>query len=137
MRGRALGAFALVALLAGCVSPNTTKTEVRTPGRLAAPAADVCGSYLKLARYWDNNAKKMTIDGKGNSFLTVVPEEKRAEITIGSGPYYALMDLKDFGNDRTGVTSYATGHLTDSVRGWQELLEHAHEAPDSGISCPK
>ena len=137
MTARALGALLFASLLAGCSMPIATKSAVRAPERLVGPASAVCGNYLKLARYWDDHAQKVSIDLKGASQLNVVPEEKRAEITIGTGPYYALIDLKDLGNDRTGVTGYAASGIVPKVQEWQALLAGAAAAPNSGISCPK
>lgn len=92
MRGRALAALFLTAALAGCAVPIATKSAIRSPQRLAAPAETACGYYVALAHYWDDNATKVSIDLAGSSHLKLIPEE-RSEITIGSSPYYALMDL--------------------------------------------
>lgn len=104
--------------------PIATKNEVRSNDLLIGDVV-ACGAYDRLARRWDDTAKKVSIDFKGATFLTMVPEERRAEITIGNGPYYALMDLKDIGSDRTRVISYSRDGMASMVKGWQALIQEA------------
>lgn len=110
-------------VLQGCTVPTIKKADVRT--------AHVGQSFIKnqnyvtLARYWDDHATKQTIDGKGASFMSIIPEEGRAEITIGNGPYYGLIDLRRVTDHSTRVTSYAWGGMANTMQQWVELIRAA------------
>ena len=80
-----------------------------------------------MARYWDDNAEKQTIDFKGASYLTIQKEEGRAEITIGNGPYYGLIELKRLDDATTEVASYSWGYMANRIAEWMELIRNAPE----------
>ncbi|MBT2326755.1 hypothetical protein J7E62_31060 [Variovorax paradoxus] len=127
MTGRALGALFLV-LLTGCAPPLLikTKSEIRKSDLQVSQAA-ACGDYQQIARYWDEHATKMAVDGQGASHLTLIPEDRRAEITVGKGPYFALMDLKDAGGSRTTLTSYVAGpYFVEPLKGWERQIQQAY-----------
>lgn len=124
MRARALGALflALALPLSGCAV--RTKAEARAADRKVGEVI-ACGSYDRLARHWDQNARKLMLDLTGGTFMTMIPEEKRAEITIGSGPYHALMDLQDIGNERTRVSSYSVPQVAQVLKEWEGVITSA------------
>ena len=91
--------------LQACTVPTQRKADVRTAH--TGQSFTKHKNYIALARFWDDNATKQTIDFKGASFLSVIPEEGRAEITIGNGPYYGLIDLRKITDQSTRVTVFA------------------------------
>lgn len=118
-------AAALVAsfVLLGCGSvPVRTKVEVQE--RLVSQTQKDA-NYLKLARYWDQRAEKQTIDFKGASFLTIWEKEGRAEITIGNGPYFGMIELIGVGENSTLIKSYAWGGMSGRISEWTELIKGA------------
>ncbi|VTU32212.1 hypothetical protein H4CHR_02966 [Variovorax sp. PBS-H4] len=120
---RALCAL-FAALVTGCAPPLLvhTKSEFRKVGEQVGYAS-ACGNYAQIARFWDEHARKMEVDGQGASHMTIIPEESRAEIVVGKGPYFALMDLKDAGGSRTTLTSFVAGpYFIEPVRGWERQI---------------
>ena len=107
-------------IVSGCTIPVATKTEIRSM-QVGTPFVKNA-NYLVLARYWDDNAEKVTIDFHGASFLTVREEEGRAEITIGNGPYYGMIELKKIDNQSTLVTTYAWGSIAGRIFEWEAML---------------
>jgi len=79
-------------------------------------------NYLDLARYWDLHAEKQTIDFKGASYLMVWEKEGTAEITIGNGPYYGLIELVKVDQSSTIVKTYAWGYFTKRMIEWRDLI---------------
>jgi hypothetical protein len=61
------------------------------------------------------------------SYLSIIQNEGRAEITIGSGPYFGLIDLKKVTDRSTRVTAYAWGGLAYSIHEWCQLIRNAPE----------
>jgi hypothetical protein len=106
-------------IVSGCTIPVTTKTEMRSR-QTASFVKDA--NYLVLARYWDDNAEKQTIDFHSAPFLTVREEEGRAEITIGNGPYYGMIELKKIDDKSTLITSYAWGSVAGRIFEWEAML---------------
>ena len=51
------------------------------------------GNFVDLARYWDEHAQKLSIDLASATFLTLWDREKMAEVTVGTGPYYGMIEL--------------------------------------------
>jgi hypothetical protein len=84
-------------------------------------------NYLKLARYWDLNAVKLTINSIGVSHLTVWESEGKAEITYGRGPYYGMIELIKLDDKKTKVVTYAWGYLGKGVEDWRDLIMAAPE----------
>lgn len=107
----------------------TTATKTKADVRQKQPTRKFLKkmNYVALARYWDDNAEKQTIDFKGASFLTIREEEERAEITIGNGPYYGLIELKQIDDHTTQVTSFSWGYMTHRIDEWTELIRNAPE----------
>ena len=107
-----------IVISTGCISVGTTtKAEM-----LSKPSTQfvIAANYILLARYWDDYADKSP--GPNGSFLTMLDEEQRAEITIGNGPYWGMIELKRIDDHSTLVTSYAWDYSHKVVRGWEELL---------------
>lgn len=130
-----LAAFLLVVALVGCSLPVQRKEEIRAERFNLGPPARVCGDYLKLARYWDEKATKVSMDLASATFLNVIPEEKRAEISIGTGPYHALLDLKSAGAGVSELTAYSVHPLKHFVLDWQDLLGTAHDKDAALVGC--
>lgn len=107
-------------IVSGCTVPTMTKTEIRA--KQAGTPFVKNANYLVLARYWDDHAEKQMIDFKGASFLTVREEEGRAEITIGNGPYYGMIELKKIDDRSTLVTTYAWGGMAERIFEWEAML---------------
>lgn len=107
-------------IVSGCTIPVATKTEVRS--RQVGTPFVKNANYLVLARYWDDKAEKQMIDFHGASFLTVREEEGRAEITIGNGPYYGMIELKKINDQSTLITTYAWGSMANRIFEWEEML---------------
>jgi len=84
-------------------------------------------NYLYLARYWDDHAAKQMIDFKGASFLTVWERDGKAEISIGNGPYYGLIELIAVGKNATVIKVYAWGASAERINKWRALIENAPE----------
>jgi len=110
-------------VLQGCTVPTMKKADVRTAH--VGQSVVKNQNYVTLARYWDDHATKMTIDFKGASYMSIIPEEGRAEITIGNGPYYGLIDLRKITDHSTRVTSYGWGGMSSAIQEWVELIRSA------------
>ncbi len=113
----------LIIGLSGCsiAMPIFTKKEIyQMPGATFIKK----GNYLDLAHYWDDNAKKQMIDVKGASYLMIWEKEKEAEITVGNGPYYALIQLKEIDESTTRITSYGNDSMNQE---WVNLFRNAPE----------
>ena len=113
--------------LSGCVTvPTFTKAEIAQ--KHSSKTFVKKGNYLNLAQYWDDNAEKYMIDFKGASFLTVWEKARKAEITLGNGPYYGLIELTYIDENTTQVTVFAWGGDASSIRKWADLIRHAPES---------
>jgi hypothetical protein len=112
-------------VLSACTAATFKKSDIRTerPGESFTKNAN----YIALARYWDDNATKHMTDFKGDSFLSIIQDEGRAEITIGSGPYYGLIDLKKVTDRSTRVTAFAWGGMANRINEWCQLIRNAPE----------
>jgi hypothetical protein len=114
--------FVIISLsvLSACTVGIAKKSDIRTehPGESFTKNAN----YIALARYWDDNATKVT----GASFLSIIQDEGRAEITFGNGPYYGLIDLKKVTDRSTRVTAYAWGG-NPMIHQWCQLIRNAPE----------
>ncbi|CAN5543361.1 hypothetical protein BH10PSE18_BH10PSE18_04080 [soil metagenome] len=130
----ALVASAAGLLLAGCAGPMATMAELRSPQHVAGAVEIACGSYMQLARYWNDSARAN--QGRAVGTLNVVLADGRAEITIGTGPYYGLIELKDLGRNTTRVTSYASGLAGAQILVWRNQLLQAHQAAPALVTCP-
>jgi hypothetical protein len=122
-------------LLAGCAAPVSTMADLRSPQHATGAVAIACGSYMQLARYWNDSARTNG-SGKAVGSLNVVLADGRAEITIGSGPYYGLIELKDLGRNTTRVTSYASGMAGAQILVWRHQILAAHQAAPDLVTCP-
>lgn len=117
--------FVFSVLVSGCVTvPTMTKAEIKNKVVLESQKK---ASYIKLAHYWDDHATKQMIDFKGPSYLTLWENEGRAEITIGNGPYYGMIELIAIDKNTTLIRCYAWGDLEKRVMEWKDLIEHAPE----------
>ena len=115
----------LIALfLSSCTTPVSTKPEAQS--HLISTTTKRL-NYLDLARYWDLHAEKQTIDFKGASYLTIWEKEGVAEITIGNGPYYGLIELVKVDQSSTIVKTYAWGYFTKRMIEWRDLILSAPE----------
>lgn len=134
---RWFAAFACVGvlLLAGCATPVATVAELRSPQHAAGVAEIACGSYTQLARYWNDSARA-GMQGRAFGTLNVVLADGRADITIGTGPYYGLIELKDLGRNTTRVTSYASGVAGAQILLWRSQILRAHQAAPAQVTCP-
>jgi hypothetical protein len=121
---RFLVAFVLALTLAGCTIPVMTKVEIKDK-----PVSEFQkkSNYLSLARYWDDHAEKQTIDFKGASFLTVWDREGKAEITIGNGPYYGMIELIKLDEQTTLVRCYSWDFMAKRIEEWKQLIQNASE----------
>ncbi len=122
-------------LLAGCAVPVGTMADLRSPQHSTGGVAIACGSYMQLARYWNDSARA-NASGRTIGSLNVVLADGRAEITIGSGPYYGLIELKDLGRNTTRVTSYASGMAGAQILVWRHQILSAHQAAPNLVTCP-
>lgn len=113
----------LFMLISGCslVPPAFTKNEMKE-SYIEKFVRD--GNYKYLAKYWDDNAKKAMIDWKSATYLQIWDDQGVAEITIGTGPYYGMIELIDMG-DKTMVVSYGRGGLAGRVKEWMDLIRGA------------
>lgn len=120
-------------LLGACVAPPTpTKSEITSQTPLFPPTTKR-GNYLRLARYWDDHAEKQSINFVGASFLTIREQEGKAEITIGSGPYYGLIELIRIDTGNTLIRCYGGKGLDKRIGEWKALIENAPEKPAENI----
>lgn len=114
----------LATFLSACTAPAMTKGEAL---QRKFDEHIKNQNYLKLARYWDINAEKKTLDFKGNSFLTLWESEGRAEITLGAGPYYGMIELIRLDEKRTKVVSYGWDYMKKDIDEWRALILAAPE----------
>ena len=113
----------------GCVTvPTMTKAEAREN---LVSQSQKKASYLYLARYWDDHATKQMIEYKGASYLALWETDGKAEITIGNGPYYGMIELIAIDKSTTMIKTYAWGYLAERINEWRELIENA---PDEHLS---
>ncbi len=134
-RWMALVMGAAVLLLAGCAAPVATMAELRSPRHSAGAVEIACGSYMQLARYW-HDSWRASVPGRTVGTLNVMLADGRAEITIGTGPYYGLIELKDLGRNTTRVTGYASGVASAQILVWRHQILHAHQAAPALVTCP-
>jgi hypothetical protein len=107
----------------GCATiPATTKADMAN--KLITESRKT-GNYLKLAHYWDDHAKKVTIDFKSATYLSIWENEGIAEITIGNGPYYGMIKLIALDKNNTLIKCYAWGSLSGKITEWKNLIEGA------------
>ena len=113
-------AILIIMISTGCITvPTFTKAEM-----LSKPSTQfvIAANYISLARHWDDYGNKFL--GPNGCFLTMLDEEQRAEITIGNGPYYGMIELKRIDDHSTLVTSYAWDYMEKFIREWEELLRN-------------
>lgn len=134
-KGTRTAALIASLMVAGCATPVATMSELRSSRHAAGAVEIACGSYMQLARYWNDSARSGPT-GKSLGALNVMLEDGRAEITIGSGPYYGLIELKDLGRNTTRVTSYASGAAGAQILVWRHQILQAHQAAPARVTCP-
>jgi hypothetical protein len=124
MGGRLHLVIICLSVLSACTAATLKKSDIRTdhPGESFTKNAN----YIALARYWDDNAEKKTGMPLSAS-LSIIQDEGRAEITLGNGPYYGLIDLKKVTDRSTRVTAYAWGSLANLIHEWCQLIRNAPE----------
>lgn len=122
---RLLLVIIMSALLLGCVT-RALFTKDRVRDRFVSQSQKNA-NYLELAKYWDDHASKQTIDGRNESWLAIWEKEGKAEITIGHGPYYGMIELIGLDEHTTLVKCYAWGAMTKRINQWRELIENAPE----------
>ena len=113
-------AILIIMISTGCITvPTFTKAEM-----LSKPSTQfvIAANYISLARHWDDYGNKFL--GPNGCFLTMLDEEQRAEITIGNGRYYGMIELKRIDDHSTLVTSYAWDYMEKFIREWEELLRN-------------
>lgn len=115
-------------LLSACTVPVDTKNEARTK---AATEFKKNANYLYLAHYWDEHATKQTIDFKSATYLAIWEKEKKAEITIGNGPYYGMIELTAIDENNTSIKTYAWGGMTGKISEWKKLIMNAPDENNS------
>jgi hypothetical protein len=110
--------------MSACTVPVFRKEEMRE--RIIADFVRP-GSYLDLARYWDERAQKLSIDFASATFLTLWERDKKAEITVGTGPYYGMIELVQESEGRVRIRAYAwgTGGIKEKIEDWLSLLRAA------------
>ena len=108
-------------LMGGCVVPVQSKADIEKEKQPISSIV-VNENYIVLAHYWDDHAKKQTIDFLSASFLSIREEMGQADITIGNGPYYGMIRLKKISEQSTSVTTYGWGGLSSKMMEWQKLI---------------
>jgi len=109
----------LGSLFTGCggVMPVHKKGEM-----LNRLSSDVIkkANYLKLAHYWDNNYERPVLGlfSNGNIHLRVFEKDNKAEIVLGNGTYYGMMELVGVDERTTKIKVYSWG-----FGGWSQLDE--------------
>jgi len=112
-----------LSVLSACTAATLKKSDIRTehPGESFTKNAN----YIALARYWDDNAEKRL--EPLTPFLSINQDEGRAEIILGNGPYYGLIELKKVTDHSTRVTAYAWGSLANLIHKWCQTIRNAPE----------
>ncbi|MCK4753341.1 MAG: hypothetical protein KAS75_07835 [Planctomycetes bacterium] len=106
--------------LSGCTVPHT-KTELKNYPLIKNELLK--GNYQKLARCWDENAKKQNIDFKNATFITLYAELGIAEITIGGGDLtYGMIILEKESDSKTIMSAYGTGDLKTAIMNWASVI---------------
>ena len=122
-------AFLIVMALLGLSGCITVPTQIK--GDISSEHDGVTfvknGNYKALAQYWDEKADKKDIEFVGASFLGILEKEQKAEITIGNGPYYGLIELEQVDQEQTRVTYHAWGDLAYKIIDWAELIRTSPE----------
>lgn len=115
----------LSVVISGCVTaPAMTKVELK-----GKPFSEFQkkANYLVLARYWDDHATKAQINYAPASFLTIWEKERKAELSLGLGPYYGMIELISIDEHTTLVRCYSWGYLAKFIDEWSQLIEMAPE----------
>jgi hypothetical protein len=111
-----------VGLTACTTVPVKTKVEMRS--RLVSESHKPA-NYLRLARYWDEHAKKYYLNFTSASYLMFWEHERTADIAIGNGPYYGMIELYGLDEHTTRIRCYAWGALEYKITEWRKLIESA------------
>lgn len=122
--------LAFIIVLSGCALTRPTLIKAEIAQKHQSETFIKKKNYLSLAHYWDNNAKKQMISFHGASFLLIWEHYKKAEITIGNGPYYGLIELVSLDEETTQITFYAWGGedgMASRIHEWVDLLKNAPE----------
>jgi len=118
---RRITIYALLGLfLTGCTAPYT-KSKLKNYPLIENELLE--GNYQKLARCWDENAKKENIDFKNATFITLYSELGIAEITIGGGDLtYGMIILEKESDSKTRMYAYGTGALKTTIMDWVKVI---------------
>jgi hypothetical protein len=113
-------------ILSGCANGVTTKAEIQD--QLSSQSRKN-SNYLDLAQYWDFHAdKSMALgSGMGLAYLTVWERSGKAEITMGTGPYYGMIELIRLDERTTLIKTYAWGGFAEKINEWKTLIVNAPE----------
>jgi hypothetical protein len=119
--------LALSLIISACTIPVFQKEEMRSRN-----VADFTrsGSYIELVKYWDEHAEKAMIDFHSATFLTLWDADKKAEITVGTGPYYGMIELTQESDNCVRIRAYAwgtglSGGPRANIEEWLNLLRAA------------
>jgi hypothetical protein len=106
----------------GSTMPVFTKAEIAEKHSSTSKTFVKKGNYLDLARYWDENAKKQSINFTPASFLKIWEKERKAEISIGNGPYYGFIELRYIDENTTQITIFSWGGMGKRIHEWVDLI---------------
>jgi len=109
-----------VVFLTGCTKAILKKEDIRK--RLTQETIKEA-DYIYLAKYWDDHAEKLL--SPGGCHLQIWREFNKAEITIGSGPYYGMIELIELKDNRTKIKAYGWGGNAIIINKWYDLLSEA------------
>lgn len=124
---RLCGPILLLAISSACVT-KPTHSKARLSSRQSGDSIELSANYIQLARHWNRSADKVKIDFQNASYLRILNEQGRAEITIGDGPYYGMIELERLGENSTRLTTYAWGSLAKNIHEWRdELIRYSRQ----------
>ena len=113
-----------LAILTAIISTGCIQTGVFVKSEmLSRPSGTpfvIAANYISLAHYFDDHAKKYGPLTTG--VLTINESEGKADITMGNGPYYGMIELKRIDDNSTLITGYSWYGSHERIREWEGFL---------------
>ena len=113
--------------LCGCVTiPKMKKNEIFT--NVEKKSFIKHRHFEDILKYWDDNSTKVKIDFANATYVQRWSNPKHAEISIGNGPYYGLIQLHHVNDSQTKVDYYSWGHFKNRISDWINIINEMPEA---------
>lgn len=117
----------ILLVITGCVTTPTLKKDIKS-SEIKYEGLEYKLNYQSLLKCWDDNAKKISVDGNNATYIQIYPELNMAEIYTrwSSGMYYSILfELIKIDKQKTLVNAYGTGlDGKEKIPEWIEVLKN-------------